>query len=187
MAADPQCLGTCSQEPHWICRMHWPVGVQGTAGTDRRRAHLHKHVVLGDEVAGHGVQAAAKHRASQQVHNRLEAAGVDHGGVKRHHDRNVDQVRRPCRGRAGSVSEQMPRKCTNSGTVSTSPGGTNTQGNPQQDSCCAQCKSTTPAGANLWTAQVRDGAPERGVCEQWDDSPTFLGRMTTGRMPYTRM
>jgi hypothetical protein len=81
-------------------------------------------------MAGHGVQAAAKHRASQQVHNRLEAAGVDHGGVKRHHDCDVDQVRRPCRERAGSVSEQMPRECTDSGTVSTSPAGTGDQGNP---------------------------------------------------------
>ena len=82
-------------------QMHWPIGVQGTAGTDRRRAHLHEHVVLGDEVAGHGVQAAAKHRARQQVHNRLEAAGVDHGGVKHHHDCNVDQIRGPYREQAG--------------------------------------------------------------------------------------
>lgn len=60
-------------------------------------------------MAGHGVQAATKHRARQQVHNRLEAAGVDHGGVERHHDCDVDQVRRPCCKQAESVMLQTPR------------------------------------------------------------------------------
>jgi hypothetical protein len=59
-------------------------------------AHLHEHVVLRDEVTGHGMQAAAKHRAQQQVDDGLEAAGVNHRRVKRQHHRDVDQVRWAC-------------------------------------------------------------------------------------------
>jgi hypothetical protein len=110
-------------------------------------------------VAGHGVQAAAKHRARQQVHDRLEAAGVDDGGIECNHDCNVDQVRRPCRGQAERESDQKPRDCTDSRTVSTSPTGTMvTKATHNRTAAVHNAEMQPPTAAILWTAQVDDGA-----------------------------
>lgn len=63
-------------------------------------AHREEHVVLGDQVAGHGVQAAAQQRAQQQVRERLGARQVQHRRVKAQHHGQVHQVRRACAPRA---------------------------------------------------------------------------------------
>ena len=48
----------------------------------KRGARLQEHVVLRDEVAGHGVQAAAQQRTQQQVRQRLDAHEVQHAASK---------------------------------------------------------------------------------------------------------
>ena len=62
----------------------------------KQAARLDEHVVLGDEVAGHGVHATAHHGAQQQVDDGLDAARVQQRRVEGQHHRDVHQVRRPC-------------------------------------------------------------------------------------------
>ena len=59
-------------------------------------AYLEEHVVLCYQVASQGMQPAAQHHASQQEDEGLDAAEVEQGQVKAHHQGDIDQLRRAC-------------------------------------------------------------------------------------------
>lgn len=60
------------------------------------KVYLQEHVVLGNKVAGHGVQAAANNDTKKQVDHGLDAQEIQHCRIKAEHHAQTHHIRHAC-------------------------------------------------------------------------------------------